>query len=188
MFNARARPTGYERQVNINSTDYDILSVNYNTNTIIVSGVIALPQLVIFPNPFYLYGTLVSAAGELNIIDPSVKMPLVYVNEIITEELPLRPNIYDTIPQMRIAFADYYDTDFIKRSDHYNNVIRPLHNLSQFIRKKLDKGSCLRLESSIIKKNVPKWGQIEGKGTSKSVFNEYLDAIEWRFDLGICNC
>jgi len=187
VFHARAIPAPNRRVIDVDGTDYEVVSVDYDTNTIVVSGVIASAIKITVPNPFYWHGTLISTANEIECVQPNDKCPMVYLNEIITEDLQRKPSSMITIAQIRIAFADFYSNDWT-RFDHYEKAITPLCNLAAFVFSKLDKHSCFRLESDVRQRIVPKWGEITRKGTTQKTFNEYLDAIEWEFDLGICEC
>lgn len=175
------------RTVAIDGTDYEVFSVDYDTNTVVVSGVIPSASIYKVPNPFYFHGTLISTGNEIKCIDSKDKCPMIYLNEIITSTRHLRLHALQETANIRLAFADFYSNDWT-REDHYDKSIAPLCNLSDFVFSKLDKNSCLRFESDVSQSIVPKWGVITRKGTTEKVFNEYLDAIEWKFDLGICNC
>ena len=187
VYHLRAIPNPNRRLVDVDGSNYEVLSVDYDTNTIIVSGVIASATKITVPNPFYFHGTIISTANEIECISPSEKCPMIYLNEIIKERLHRKPAATITTAKIRLAFADFYSNDWT-RFDHYQEAIRPLLNLAAFVFEKLDRNSCFRLESDVDQQIVPKWGEITRTGTSKKIFNEYLDAIEWSFDLGICNC
>ena len=187
VFHARALEAPFERQVLIDNSPYNLISVDYDTNTIVVGGVIASATNYKIENPFYFHGTLISTSNEIKNLHPSSKFPMVYLNEIVTERLlPVTSN-NDRVSTLRLAFLDYYSNDWI-REDHYKISIRALCNLTEFIRDKLYMNGCLMVEGDIIQEEVPKWGEISISGNTKKWFNDYLDAIEWEFDLIICKC
>lgn len=187
VFHIRATPFPYQRTVKIDGTDQTILAVDYNTNSVTISGIVASASTYKVDNPFYFHGTLISTANEIRLLSDDQKVPMIYLNEIIGETRLKRPSSLASIAQIRLAFADVYSNDWT-RAEHYDLLIRPLCNLSDFVFSKLDTNSCLRFESDVRQRTVPKWGEIKRKGVEKKSFNEYLDAIEWTFDLGICNC
>lgn len=187
VFHIRVMPEPSRRCVLIDNVEYNVIDVDYFSDEVTVVGVLTSASIYKVPNPFYWHGTLISTANEIKFLDDSQKIPMVYLNEIIHETLQRKPSTLLTVAQIRLAFADVYSNDWT-REDHYNNIIRPLCKLADFVRSKLDVYSCFRLESNIRQDIVPKWGEITRKGTTQKTFNEYLDAIEWSFDLGICDC
>jgi len=189
VFHIRAFTAPNVRQVSIDSTLYNVLSVDYDTNSVVVPGVLVSAELYKVDNPFYWHGTLVSTANEINLLKPENKLPMIYLNEIIDEEWQPRSSSLDNIVPVRLAFADYYSNDWT-RKDHYNIALKALYNLAKYVQLELQKGKCLHIgeDESIRVRLVPKWGEITRKGTKAKTFNEYLDAIEWRFNLKICKC
>ena len=189
VFHIRAFVAPNVRQAHIDGDSYDVLSVDYKANSVVVPGVLVSAEVYKVDNPFYWHGTLISTANEINLLKPENKLPMIYLNEIIDEEWQSRNSGLDNIVPIRLAFADYYSNDWT-REDHYNIAMRALYNLAKFVQSELQKGRCLHIgEDEVIKvRLVPKWGEVTRKGTKAKTFNEYLDAIEWRFNLKICKC
>ena len=190
VFHIRAMPVPSRRNVFIDGVSYDVIGVDYGANTVTVEGVILSASVYKVPNPFYWYGTLISTANEIRMLDDSQKVPMIYLNEIITEKRQTRPSRIKSIAPIRLAFADVYSNDWT-RKQHHDLLIKPLSNLADYVFEKLDKRSCFsfREGSEITQNIVPKWGEITRKGTKQKTFNEYLDAIEWvNFEIEICDC
>lgn len=182
------------RKVLIDGSEYNVIAVDYDNNTVTVSGVLTEASKYQVPNPFYRHGTLVSTSEEIAHIPDSEKFPMIYINEIIKEEMFSPLSNYDRKAMIRIAFLDYYENDWT-RENHYRTSIAALCNLSEFIRKKLYKPSCVRIleTDSISQANVPKWGKIVKSNTkdvaSESHFlNETIDAVEWNVNIHFCKC
>lgn len=189
VFHIRALPAPYTRSVKIDNIDRDVIAVDYVNNNVTVVGVLLSASVYLVPNPFYWFGTLISTGNEINLLDATQKCPMVYLNEIVLEELQPKSSNLETIANLRIAFADFYSNDWT-RQDHYDQAIFALCNLAAFVKKELQKGKCVHIgqDDSIRQRNVPKWGKIERVGTNPKVFNEYLDAVEWEFPLRISKC
>ncbi len=187
VFHIRAMPESSIRNVYIDGSPYGVIEVDYKSDTVTVKGVLTDASTYKVPNPFYWQGSLISVANEIKLLDDSQKLPMFYHNDIIREKLPKKPSSFLTIANTEIAFADVYSNDWT-RQEHYDNLIRPLYKLADFVRGKIDSNKCFRTGSDISQRTVPKWGEVSRKGTMQKTFNEYLDAIEWVFDLEICDC
>lgn len=189
VFHIRAMPSSQIRNVFIDGISYNVIAVNYDANTVTIIGVVLSASVYKVPNPFYWYGTLISTANEIRMLDDSQKVPMIYLNEIITEKRQTRPSRVKSIAQIRLAFADVYSNDWT-RKQHHDLLIKPLSKLADYVFEQLDKRSCFAFREGVeVTQNiVPKWGEITRKGTKQKTFNEYLDAIEWVFDLEVCDC
>jgi len=186
VFHARA---DLNRVVDIDGTDYTVLSVDYNTNTIIVSGVIAFPKLYTIASPFYWHGTPISTGNELKFVESEEKVPMAYLRELIVEDIPVDTSNLQRTAKIRLAFADEAKFQDWDRDDHYSLAIRPLCNLVNAFVTQLDKKGCLNRSGEIRQIMAPKWGTfLDRKGNVKQMFTERLDGIELTFDLEICNC
>lgn len=187
VFHIRAFAAPLRRSVFIDGSSYDVVSVNTLDDEVEVAGVITEATTYKVPNPFFFHGTLISTANEINCLDPNQKTPMIYLNEIIDGERPINSDLA-YIGRVRLAFADYYSNDYT-REQHYEIVIRPLQKLVDYVFSRWEGEGCLSFIDNPKDKTVPKWGTITNKGTSKKIFNMYLDAIEWDAPrMRFCKC
>jgi len=94
--------------IDIDGTDYTILSVDYDLKEIIVSGVIAAPSIAELQAIKYYHGTPLAVTAELNAIPmTSNKAPLLYVYEMIPEDFNHEvSNTLDRTAAVKMVFLD----------------------------------------------------------------------------------
>jgi len=183
MFYAREGLT-----IDVDGTDYTIVSVDYDLLQIVVSGVIVAPLIALLQPIVYFHGTPLAVTAEMNAIPmTSDKAPLLYVYEMITEDYNHEiSNTLDRTASVRMVFLDdssrYNTTD-----EHYNSVITPIANLvNKFVDEIIaDKSTFVRtLIDRSRRLNHVKFGTYtDNKGHEKTIFNDTLTGIELDIDL-----
>lgn len=194
VFHIRATPSPNQRQVDIDGTKYNVLSVDYDTNTVVVEGALVNPdpQLYKVDNPFYWHGTPIATANHIKNLNDSSKVPMVYLRELLKERcMPPSSNLETIVPDMRLYLGDVANFNDWTREEHYSEAIRPLMNLSEVIKEELYKGRCVHVAEGeeIQRAAIPKWGIYQdSKGNIRKMFNENLDVVEMTFNLRIYKC
>ena len=183
MFYARAGLT-----IDVDGTDYVILSVDYTLLEIVVVGVIASPQIALLQPVKYFHGTPLAVTAELNAIPmTSAKAPLLYVYEMIPEDYNHEiSNTLDRTASVRMVFLDdsssYNTTD-----EHYSSVITPINNLvDKFVKELLKDGSNfvrVLFDRSKRLNHVYFGTYSDSKGHERKIFNDIFTGIELDIDL-----
>ncbi len=174
--------------IDVDGTDYVILSVGYDLKEIVVVGVIAAPAVAELQKVQYFHGTPLAVTAELNAISlTSTKAPLLYVYEMIPEDYNHEiSNSLDRTASVKMVFLDdssrYNTTD-----EHYSSVITPLSNLankfvdeiiaakSSFVRVLIDRSRRLN--------HVYFGTYTDSKGHERKIFNDTFTGIELDIDL-----
>jgi hypothetical protein len=180
--------------IDVDGTGYKVLSVNYSTKTIIVQGVIVSPVKVTVPTPFFFHGTPKAVNHQLSGLSDSQKVPMIYLYEVIEEELPEVGSLYYSTPSLWLHFLDVDNREDWNTDDRYSNIIEPQIILTDYFISKLNTFSKFDGDerSKINRKTFPIWGEyVNYKGAENSIFNEYLGGVSLRFSLPFykdCNC
>jgi hypothetical protein len=183
MFYARAGLT-----IDIDGTDYTIVSVDYDNKQIVVSGVVVGPSEAELQAVKYFHGTPLAVNEELSLIPmTSEKAPLLYVYEIIPEDYNHEVNNQlDRTASVRMVFLDDSSAQ-ITTDEHYSNVITPVSNLvNKFVKELLNERSTLikDLITTSRRVNHVKFGTyIDGKGHERKIFQDKFTGIELQIDL-----
>lgn len=142
---------------------------------------------VIFPKLHFFHGTTMAANGELSRLDDPAKVPMCYLHEVIREELG-GPTSRVSRANIRLFFLDVANYGDWNTDQHYEKVIRPMRNFSDYFRVELAKNNKnFRLENSTLYTHV-KFGFLNQRGQFESIFNSRLSGIEMQVELLISEC
>ena len=161
--------------INIDLTDYTIVSVDQDLKTITVEGVIADPVTAVLSTPVYRHGTPRAANEELSILTGQSleRTPLIYLFERIIEEFDtnLESVIEKTVGITIVFLDDYNHTDWTT-DDHYTNIIIPQRRLLDVFVATLKDHPTVGLINSQQIINQVKFGvEATNKGSVDSIFN-----------------
>lgn len=136
--------TRFNSTVNDTIADFSVLSVDEDTKTIVISGLIDTSKPITIDTPHYFFGTVLDIDAELDLIrETGDKVPLIYLYEVLSETVNNEPDsIFQSEPSVNMFFLDIYDKrNHIKTVDHYKAVIIPQRNLiEEFIQALNDNG------------------------------------------------
>ncbi len=177
-------------QVNIDGTDYEIVSV-VNNQSIEVVGVIADPVNYVVPNPFYFHGTPVMTNSHINGAASSDKVPMIYLYEILKERDKSPNNKVVRESDLRLFFLDSANFSEWDTDDHYSQRLLGLNNIvDAFIEQARAYICCFYLfETDFIRINHVNWGVYsDNQGQKMRIFDDDLTGVELSFTLPLKNC
>ena len=179
--------TRYNMAIDIDGTDYTVLSADHTSNTIVVSGVIADPLAYIVPNPFYFHGTPYATNAQIAYLDDASKVPMIYLMEILREDIQSTDSPIDRTVDVRLFFLDVANFEDWTTDDHYSKVITGLNNLVTYFIAQLKLSKDFYTFDTVFRQiNHIKFGQFQDlKGHIQSIFNDHLSGIEVSFNLSI---
>lgn len=177
----------FNMSLDVDGTDYTVVSVDHSTNTVIVSGVIADPVSFTVPNPFYFHGTPYATNAQIAYLDDSSKVPMIYLMEILREDIQSSDSSIERTAELRLFFLDVANFQDWTTDQHYSKVITGLDNLVQkFILELKESNLFYTFDTSFRQINHVKFGQFQDlKGHIQSLFNDHLSGIELNFTLFI---
>jgi hypothetical protein len=171
------------------TTNVKIKAVNFSTKTIIVEGDYTSYSNIKLDAPFFVHGTPYATNKKL---DKEVQYPIVYLLEIIKEQIPTnRDSKFESIPTLRLFFLDEanfndWDTDKL-----YSDVVTPQRNYTDYVLSNIKNSKIFGLPTNVEITTYAKFGQFfDNKGVLNSIFNKTLSGVEMRLDLPIikkCN-
>ena len=172
--------------VNDGSTDYTIKSVDHDTKTIIISGVVS--GVITLQSPFYFHGVPYKVNDNLSKIRLTKnKLPLIYLYEIIRErEIRDELSAIEREADIRLFFLDEskyaeWDTD-----QHYSLAITPMKNLvNLFLENLRDNNKIGLIEDSTIINHANFGTFVTDQGHVSSFFNERTSGVELDITLPI---
>lgn len=177
-------------------TEYTILGVDYDAKTVLINGnpiitEFELPQFRM-PVPNYFHGTPYATNAHIGRLSDAAKVPMIYLLEILREELQGEDSMIETVADLRLFFLDVANFQDWDTDQHYSNVIVPMRNLMDaFVE---------QARTSPIFGDIPvldvithvKFGVYQtNKGHLNSLFNDRLSGIELRGNFPFykcCNC
>lgn len=177
--------------VDIDGSNYTVISADYSTNTLVVAGVIALPLLLTVPIPFYWHGTFMKLKNELNqILSIDDKVPMIYLHEIVREvrKNPSRTDIRK-ISDITLFFMDKAPELGATTSQQYADIITPLEKTVDLFCDSLYADRKFSDMGDIMQVNEIEWGNYtDKKGHLKTFFDARLSGIALSFALPILKC
>lgn len=165
----------------IDSVPNKILSVTGNVLTF--SGEIIPTTISLIP-PYFAHGTPYAVNVEL---DRHIEYPLVYLLEIVREEIPSDlDSRFETIPTLRLFFLDEANFKDWDTDELYSNVVALQRDYCNFVLKNIKKSKVFGLPTNIEITSFAKFGVYQNeKGVLNSLFNKQLSGVELRIDLPI---
>jgi hypothetical protein len=179
-FHARAG-----RTIDVDGSSYNVVSVEFNTN-VVVSGVIANPQIITVPNPFYFHGTPLLTNSHISKADDDEVFPMAYLYEILKEK---EMNVLSGIQresEIRLLFLDTANTKEWDTDDHYSERLVGLNGLKDEFISQLRKDICQfhtdETDFTVINRaNVGKF--VSNKGNIESLFSKPTSGVDVSFTL-----
>ena len=174
--------------VTIGTATVEVISVDYSANSFTVSGDYTGQKVVTFPKLHFFHGTPLATNSKLSGLKDLSKVPMVYLLEVIREELGGQ-NSRSITASLRLFFLDVanyadWDTD-----EHYSQAIEPMRNFAEYflwdVRKSYGKFQAGDRAEIL---THAKFGAINNKGHFQSVFNERLSGIELNADFRFKDC
>ena len=178
--------------VDIDGTSYTVISADYDTNTLIVAGVIADPLLLIVPIPYFFHGTFTKLNNELNeVLEIDDKIPMFYLHEVITEDFGGPLQGLEVESNVNIFLMDKSPENGDTTANQYADIIVPLSNLAKAFRDATYSYPKFGDMGSIKQVNQIEWGTYsDSKGHLKRFFDANLTGIAINVTLPIlksCN-
>lgn len=184
-FHARAKML-----LDIDGTDYPIVSVLDNTN-IVVTGVIAAPIKYTVPNPFYFHGSPIMTNNHIKGAKDKNKVPMIYLYEILKEKDKKENSAIRRESDLRLFFLDNANFGEWTTEDHYSKRLLGINNLvDAFIEAARNYSCCFYLfDTDITRINHVNWGVWkDNQGHKKTIFDDELTGVEASFTLPLKNC
>ena len=185
VFHARAYGVShYKRALNVDGTDYPIISVNYDTKEVVLQGVIPSANQATVQSPFFIHGTPLGIRSTIDDLKTAEELPLIYLGEEIKESGRFKSEPYVSA-ELRLFFMDAANFGKDTTYDAYDHVITPMRNLVDLflegVSKSDDLFSYYDVSYDII--NKAKWGNyVDFKGYEKKLFNKEMAGCELRFN------
>ena len=176
--------------VDIDGTSAEVVSFDSVLNNIEVVGEFNSPLLVTVPNPFFFHGTPYKTNTHISYLDAGQKFPMIYLYEIIEEELQNEESsgLYE-IAELRLFFLDNANFAEWTTDQHYSEVITGQRKAAEEFKNKLNVYRLFDRPSFIKILNHANFGQFfDLKGHLQSIFNEYTSGVEMRLKLPIRKC
>jgi hypothetical protein len=177
--------------VNIDGTDYTILSVSGST-IFTVAGTLTNPQVVILPRPVWFAGSPIAVNNVISDIPvPQYKVPMVWLYEVIRENRHQNPDdMIERDAAVRIFFLDEADFSAWDKStnqaDYYTKVIDGMDRLAEYFKDKMyDSMYFGKFENYTITAFAKFGTYTDGKGVLNSVLNENLSGVELSLTLPV---
>jgi hypothetical protein len=172
----------------IDTNEVKIRSVDYKIKTITVEGDYSTFTNVAIKAPYFLHGTPYATNKKLNKV---TNYPLVYLLEIIKEQIPTNPDsAFETIPTIRLFFLDEANFSSWDTNQLYSNVVTPQRNYCDFVLNEIKKSKLFGTPTNAEITSYAKFGQyVDNKGVVNSIFDKTLSGVELKIDLPIVrNC
>ena len=119
--------------IDIDSTDYTIVSVDHTAKTITFSTVVANPITYTLPNPFYFHGTAMATNAHIAYLDDASKVPMIYLHETLREIEQSTESAILRESELRLFFLDNANFQDWTTDDHYSKRLVGLNNQSIFL-------------------------------------------------------
>lgn len=175
----------------IDSIEYETLSVNARTNTVVLDGVVANATTYTVPSPFFFHGTKYIVNYELDNLPDTSKLPMFYMEEPIRQNLGNEDSIYIE-PNFMFVLADFANFEDWQSDDFTSKRLVGLVKLAYAIRKKMFSYYRFgKIQQDINVEQLPKFGVYKkDSGVIDSIFNHTLSAVGMQTVIPIsdCNC
>jgi hypothetical protein len=178
-------------QLIVNDEFVDIVSVDNETNTIVLDGIISLNDVIKMPNPFYLGGTRYATNKEWIQASEreSDKLPLIWLSfspnpteRQITDKLS---SLWSTWQGVTLFFCDNYNSLNWITADQVENKIKPLRSLALEFTDTIDRDLLLDFNGDISRNHFPIFGTENSNGIDKRVIDAELSAVKLAFNLDV---
>jgi len=175
--------------LDIDGLPFTILSVVFETS-ITVSGLPAAPFNYTVPLPFYFHGTPIATNNQISEADHKVKVPMIYLHEILKEK---DKDIFSSVKRdsdVRLFFLDSANFDDWTTDEHYSQRLLGLNALVNAFRDQALKSELFFLdETEFSRVNHVKWGTFTDlKGHIKNIFDDKLTGVELSLTLPLTDC
>lgn len=137
---------------------------------------------------FFLNGTPLKAAGEMQRVDLEKKYPMVYIAEVIRERFQPKMDALDRTADIRMFLIDQANWREWSTEQHYDITLSRLNNLAGVIMKayRNEIGTFYAEETEFELINHVNFGTYQdGKGHTKMIFSDETSAVELNYDLNI---
>lgn len=176
--------------VNIDGTDYSIISANQALNQIVIAGDLTGALKVTFPIPNFFHGTVYATNSHIiNIKNHANRVPMIYLHEIFEETDQGAQGSSISAP-IRLYFLDECDLDNWTTDDHYSKVITGLKRVVKAFKDYLD--ANLRVVTNDVEyreTNYVPFGKFtDMKGMESSIFDFDLSGVGLAFTLVLRKC
>lgn len=171
--------------VTIDDLPYPVIDVNDYLKRIEVPSDVSTATKVGMPKPYYKHGTPYAANKE---IDLEVQFPLAYFLEITEETVPNNPDsAIASIGSVRLFLLDDADSDNWDTAQHYDEDVRRMRKLSDYILSAMQNNRKLfGLPTNIKTVAYSRFGEyVNERGMLSSIFNKKLSGVELRLDLPV---
>jgi hypothetical protein len=179
-------------KVDVDSDIVPILEANYVAKTIKLQGDLTGAVSLKLVRPFFIHGTPYAVNQTLNKTKSQDKYPLIFLLEIIREQIPSeQDSMFSSIPTVRLFFLDERNKDWTT-DQIYENVVNSQREYCNFVLDAMLKGKIFGRPSDIEIVSFAKFGEyIDLKGSLNSIFDAVLSGVELKLTLPIkkqCNC
>jgi len=182
-------------KVTINSVDYDITEVVYNTSITLTTAT-DLSSVTSFSiqAPVYINGTQLAVGKERgNSQFKWTQYPFVWLVEpFIADESKDRRSIIASSPDLTLLFLDSDNKTDWTTADRYSRVIKPMDELVEALYQKIltTRSTFGKVTSWKVIRHA-KFGKQSENGHIHSIIDENTSGVELRFSVDIlkkCNC
>lgn len=166
------------------NTEFIIKSVDFDAQTILITGLPNVSNPIVLQSPFYFHGTPYAQGEVLSLIDKwEDKIPFIYALEIMQEKIDIKKTSrIENEPNIVLFFMDNANYADWSTDEHYSFRVKPQRRL---VDKFMDKFSSHRLVGNLDNYSVinhVKFGvYVTNKGHTNSLLNERLSGAEVRF-------
>lgn len=175
----------------IDGVDFKILEVDYDSKNITVLGAPATANIFSMNPPFYFHGTPYATNAHISRLKDSEKVPMIYLLEILREEIQAEDSVFESIAELRFFFLDVANFEAWSTDEHYAKVIRPQRNLVDAFIKQARQSKLFGEIGELMLVPHVKFGVYQSeKGHLNSLFNDRLSGIELKgsFPIRCCDC
>ncbi len=171
----------------IDGNQTTVISIDYNTNTIKVSGVYISPSRFSINPPFYFHGTPIATNNHISQADSSQKYPMIYLYEIFQEVDQDVFSSIDWTADIRLFFLDRSNFEDWNTDDHYTYVINGINSLvDAFISQLRDSKMFYSNEVTFTRTNHANFGNfVENQGHVSHFFDDYTSGVQVQFTLNV---
>lgn len=169
----------------IDGIKYVVYAVNYSTNTIVIEGELVSPMQWTISAPFYFHGTPTSQSKEIGALRYDIKVPMVFLPEVLTERDMSLESAVKREADLRLFFLDVANYRDWSIEQHYQERLIGMNYLvDYFVRQLLNDRRRFKADDvTFTRRNHAKWGQVQNRGHVQSIFDERLSGVELTFTL-----